>query len=181
MRKLILCFAVLCFYSSFADAAKDCCAKCDSVPHSPSCTNSEICNCEDIVTTDKTYGIVTTQKGSFMVNCNTIATASCLHGIPTYSCASGFYGTATSSTAGCTKCPSNAKCAGGNFSTFVCIQGYYKKGSSCSRCPVFSGGTYGTTAGAGATAITDCYLPSGTGDRDSTGSFTYTADCYYSN
>lgn len=92
----------------------------------------------------------------------------------TYSCASGYYGTATSPFAGCTKCPDNAICAGGNGSGFACAKGYYKNGSTCSQCP-----PSGTTTGTGATAITDCYLPSGTTFSESTGSGTYTADCKY--
>lgn len=178
MKKLIFSFAIVFFYSSAAYTALDCCGKCGGIPHSQSCKNSDICNCEDIVTTDYTYGIVTTQKGELLVNCNTIATAMCIHGIESYSCASGFYGTANNSTSGCTKCPSNATCRGGNFSVFVCLQGYYKNGDTCSRCPGF-GSTNGTTAGNGADSITDCYLPAGTSGSDATGSFTYTSDCYY--
>lgn len=63
---------------------------------------------------------------------------------------------------------------------YQCKQGYYGSGQSCTRCPS-SGGVYGTTALAGATAITECYLPSGTAFSDSTGSGTYTDKCYYTN
>ena len=65
---------------------------------------------------------------------------------------------------------------------YRCAVGYYgnpTSGSSgCSRCPS-SGGTYGTTASAGSTSITSCYIPSGTSFSDSTGSGRYTGNCYY--
>lgn len=63
---------------------------------------------------------------------------------------------------------------------YQCKKGYYGSGQSCTRCPS-SGGVYGTTAVAGAIAITACYLPSGTAFSDTTGSGTYTDDCYYQN
>lgn len=63
---------------------------------------------------------------------------------------------------------------------YRCNQGYYGSGQSCTRCPS-SGGVYGTTALAGATAITKCYLSSGTEFSDTTGSGTYTDKCYYTN
>ena len=97
-----------------------------------------------------------------------------------YKCDSGYYGTATSASSGCTKCPLNATCAGGNNSTFVCDKGYYNNGTGCTRCPA-SGGIYGTTANTGATAITECYIPSGSAFSDSTGNGTYTDNCYYTN
>lgn len=66
---------------------------------------------------------------------------------------------------------------------YRCAAGYYGSStngtSGCTRCPS-SGGVYGTCA-AGSTAITSCYLPSGTSFSDSTGSGTYTGNCYYSN
>ncbi len=97
-----------------------------------------------------------------------------------YRCANGYYGTPNSTTSGCTACPANATCTAGGNSTFTCNKGYYKNGTSCTRCPA-SGGTYGTTSAAGATSITSCYLPSGTSFSDSTGSGTYTGNCYYQN
>lgn len=63
---------------------------------------------------------------------------------------------------------------------YRCKQGYYGTDKSCTRCPS-SGGVYGTTADAGATAITECYIPSGTAFSDTSGSGTYTGDCYYQN
>lgn len=77
------------------------------------------------------------------------------------------------------------KCDGTYTTTneYRCAAGYYgnAKGTSvynltgCNQCP--SGGT----SAAGATVITGCYLPSGTTGSDSTGTYTYTSNCYYSN
>ncbi len=62
---------------------------------------------------------------------------------------------------------------------YQCKIGYYGTGKSCTECPA-SGGVHGTTSGAGATAITECFLPAGTAFSDGTGSGTYTDNCYYS-
>lgn len=65
---------------------------------------------------------------------------------------------------------------------YQCNKGYYGSGQSCTRCPSSSSSiVYGTTAANGATAITECYLPSGTIFSDGTGSGTYAGDCYYTN
>lgn len=67
---------------------------------------------------------------------------------------------------------------------YRCAVGYYGTStngtSGCTRCPA-SGGVYGTTAAAGSTVITSCYIPSGSSFSDSTGSGTYTGNCYYKN
>ena len=59
---------------------------------------------------------------------------------------------------------SEAICTGSIISKsclYRCKVGYYgEDGRMCSRCPS-SGGVYGTTAGAGATSITECYIPAG--------------------
>ena len=101
-----------------------------------------------------------------------------------YGCETGYYTTATSGSASmtCTICPANASCAGtdGIITNFKCRQGYYKDGTGCTRCPS-SGGIYGTTESTGATSITECYLPSGSTGTDSTGTFTVTDNCYWTN
>lgn len=94
----------------------------------------------------------------------------------TYSCAPGYYGKPTSYSSGCTVCPSKATCNGGE--TFSCDKGYYKSGNMCAQCPA-SGGIYGTTAGTGATSITECYLPTNTTMYDGTGYYIMTQNCYY--
>lgn len=67
--------------------------------------------------------------------------------------------------------------------SYRCIKGYYQGELICTRCPS-SGGIYGTTAAAGATSITECYIPAGTtrSFSDDTGSGTekFTSNCYYS-
>ncbi|MDE5615701.1 MAG: hypothetical protein K2I81_02615 [Alphaproteobacteria bacterium] len=128
------------------------------------------------ITTVRAAGKVTGSfpSGGGLVRCT------CSPGTVSYKCASGYYGTATSAQSGCTACPGNATCSGGNGSVFRCNVGYYKNGTSCTRCPA-SGGVYGTTAGAGATSVTECYLPSGTAFSDASGSGTYEGNCYYSN
>lgn len=75
-----------------------------------------------------------------------------------------------------------AKCK--TETVYQCAVGYYgrsKNGTSgCTRCPS-SGGVYGTTATAGSTAITSCYIPEGSSFSDGTGSGTYTGNCYFKN
>lgn len=75
-----------------------------------------------------------------------------------------------------------AKCI--ETTVYQCAVGYYGRStngtSGCTRCPS-SGGVYGTTAAAGSTAITSCYIPSGSSFSDGTGSGTYTGNCYYKN
>lgn len=75
----------------------------------------------------------------------------------------------------------SAMCSCGT-ATYKCAVGYYgspkNASSGCTRCPA-SGGVYGTTAAAGATSITKCYLPSGTAFSDTAGSGEYTGNCYY--
>lgn len=70
------------------------------------------------------------------------------------------------------------------FTTYRCAVGYYGSttdgASGCTRCPA-SGGVYGTTATAGSTVITSCYIPSGSPLSDSGGTFEYTENCYYKN
>lgn len=75
-----------------------------------------------------------------------------------------------------------AKCK--TETVYQCAVGYYGRStngtSGCTRCPS-SGGVYGTTATAGSTAITSCYIPEGSSFSDGTGSGTYTGNCYYKN
>lgn len=77
----------------------------------------------------------------------------------------------------------NAACSE-NIKTYVsCKPGYYYDSSllkTCTRCPA-SGGVYGTSADKNIDGVTSCYLPAGTTGSDDTGTFKYTADCYYAN
>ena len=77
----------------------------------------------------------------------------------------------------------SARCDCG-IPTYKCAIGYYgsptNETSGCTRCPA-SGGVYGTTASAGATSVTECYLRSGTAFSDASGSGRHEGKCYYSN
>lgn len=90
--------------------------------------------------------------------------------------------TTTKRTTQCVNNVATASCSSNN--TYKCAQGYYGSptefNKTCTRCPT-SGGIAGTTSGSGATSITECYIESGSTGSDSTGSFTYTGNCYYSN
>lgn len=74
-------------------------------------------------------------------------------------------------------CATLTRCA--SSIQFRCAAGYYGSSttgtSGCTRCP-----NSGVSM-AGSTEITSCYLPSGTTGTDTSGTYTYTADCYYSN
>lgn len=75
------------------------------------------------------------------------------------------------------------------MTSYTCAKGYYGRPSdfdkTCTRCPAYMRGSYGTTARMGAKKITECYVPSGSGFTEmtsngiKTGKGTYTGDCYY--
>ena len=145
-----------------------------STTYDSRCTNQVFCTSCKSSTTTNTSGVTTTTNRSMTATCNNChVTPSCNITSMTYKCASGYYGTATSAFAGCTKCPTNATCSGGNGSTFVCNSGTYKSGSGCESCP--SPGT----SPSGSTSISSCYIPSGTTGSDGSGTYKYTANCYY--
>ena len=56
---------------------------------------------------------------------------------------------------------------------FRCVAGYWGSGSTCSACPAPG------TSSAGTTTMRGCYIPAGTTGSDSTGTYKYTANCYY--
>ena len=73
-----------------------------------------------------------------------------------YRCAAGYYGSATGNAYGTTS------------------------PTGCTQCPS-SGGVAGQSVAGDNTAITKCYIPAGTSFSDSTGSGTYTNNCYWTN
>ena len=150
-----------------------CPISCSSVSYDSRCTNNTFCtSCKS--STRTANGVTTTTTRSMTSTCsNCHVTPSCKIISTTYKCASGYYGTATSAFAGCTKCPAYATCAGGNGSTYVCNSGTYKTSSGCASCP------WPGTSAAGSTSISSCYIRSGTLGSDDSGSYKYTADCYY--
>ncbi|MBQ8729036.1 MAG: hypothetical protein IJY77_01950, partial [Alphaproteobacteria bacterium] len=79
-------------------------------------------------------------------------------------------------------CATSGKCP---VSSFSCSGGYYKSGSSCSRCPQHSSsGTYGSSS-SGSTSSTSCYIGTGTSwsfsDTIGSGNAKFSSTCYYSN
>jgi len=61
----------------------------------------------------------------------------------------------------------------------VCNIGYYGTTTTgCTRCPP-EGGIYGLTAAKGKTKKTDCFFPAGMSIKDTSGTYEYTEDCYY--
>ncbi|MDE6477738.1 MAG: hypothetical protein K2L95_01400 [Alphaproteobacteria bacterium] len=60
-----------------------------------------------------------------------------------------------------------------NCTKYRCAGGTYGTNQSCTSCP--SGGTSADNS----TAITSCYIPSGTAFSDTSGTGTYTQNCYY--
>lgn len=76
----------------------------------------------------------------------------------------------------------NAACSEKTKTYVSCKQKYYYDsliggtGKTCYRCPRFDDAT---SADKNTKGVTACYLPAGTTGSDSTGTFEYTADCYY--
>ncbi len=64
------------------------------------------------------------------------------------------------------------KCVQGAITAF-CAIGQYSNNGTCIDCPD------GGTSEPGATSITQCYIPGGTGGTDATGTWKYTENCYY--
>lgn len=77
---------------------------------------------------------------------------------------------AISSTAWAANCPS------ASWYYESCKPGYYLSGGNCIACPAAAGVT---TVDKNTGGITSCYTS--TGGTDSTGTFEYTGNCYYSN
>ena len=154
--------------------SNSCTISCSSVTYDSRCEDNTFCTSCNSTTRTNNYGIVVTTGRRITTTCNNChVTPSCSITSTTYKCASGYYGTATSATSGCTKCPTNATCAGGNGSTYVCNKGTYKTSSGCESCP--SPGT----SPSGSTSISSCYIPLGTTGSDGSGTYKYTANCYY--
>ncbi|MBQ8294238.1 MAG: hypothetical protein IJX89_02530 [Alphaproteobacteria bacterium] len=79
-----------------------------------------------------------------------------------------------------TSCNAGYYLSGGNC--VACEKGTYKDSvgtdSSCSDCPSL-GGVAGTTSSAGTTSRTLCFIPSDSSVSDSSGTYIFTSDCFY--
>ncbi len=134
-------------------------------------------NCTSTTSTTITHVIAYTPKAVRRTCTATSMSCSCEidSSRATYKCEAGYYGNPTSIFSQCHECPSNATCPLDNNKTFKCNAGYYASGSSCVKCP-----TPGTSA-AGATSVTKCYVPANTEYTDTSGKYSFSSTCYYSN
>ncbi len=62
----------------------------------------------------------------------------------------------------------------------VCNTGYYLANNACNRCPDQDGAT-GTTVASNSGGKTSCYMPTSASMTDNTGTYSFTANCYYTN
>lgn len=105
-----------------------------------------------------------------------------------YRCAINYYGISHSDVittpTGCKKCPENGACYEGLNETFHCLQGYYKSGNECLKCPLVGTDadgkdTYGYTEyNLFEDDITRCKVNAGT-YTDETGTFELSDTCSY--
>lgn len=142
-----------------ANAAKNCCAKCPYNVNAAACTEN-CCDSPGTSTSEPDANhIITITTQTETVTCATSSTGTNLVMCRTTGsckCEKGYYGSPAYNLL-------NGGCTG-----------------TCTRCPA-SGGVYGTTASSGATSITECYIPTGTSLSDTTGTYQFTGNCYYSN
>ncbi len=154
----ILIITIIIAIAHDANAAQNCCnMACMNAPlgttisYDASCYDTNVCNCSGTTETELSGGVIEIKTKTRKQMCSASYVAS-------------------------TSCYTKT--------TYKCARGYYglptELNKKCTRCPS-SGGIYGTTSGSGATSITECYIESGSTGSDSTGSYTYTGNCYYSN
>lgn len=95
-----------------------------------------------------------------------------------YGCAANTYYVSGSGTGTvCVACPSNATCTStvGHTDGFTCKAGYYKTGTTCTRCNTIEGIQSSSTAGS--TSCTSCCIPANSTGSDTKGSFKITSQC----
>ncbi|MCM1293990.1 MAG: hypothetical protein NC311_00305 [Muribaculaceae bacterium] len=170
IKKLILvCLSIVTVTSGGAIAATSyskCCKGTACVPYTTSMTNCKSClmnsqcgdggilSCPDECP-NSDWTLVELESG--MLKTGPRYETRCVSYSCQYRCHDGSYGNPTSSAGGCTQCPTFKK----DTVSWLAIT---SRASSLS----------------GTTDITGCYIPLGTVISDTTGSFTYTDDCYYS-
>ncbi|MBN1324651.1 MAG: hypothetical protein JW974_00285 [Alphaproteobacteria bacterium] len=72
--------------------------------------------------------------------------------------------------------PASAEVTLGVCTLVSCATGYYKNSTVCTACP-----TPGTSADHNTGAITTCYITANDPLSDTTGTYVYTTNCYYTN
>ncbi|MBQ8293897.1 MAG: hypothetical protein IJX89_00735 [Alphaproteobacteria bacterium] len=161
MKKLFIIAGCIVWCACPADGALNCCASCPYNQTESQCTENCCTEGTTVSAPDENHIILETTN-TLTVTC---ATSRLLHNTVvcstknTCKCEQGYYGT-----------PS--------YSFGLVIGESGSCSGTCTRCPS-SDGVYGTTAAAGATSITECYIPSGTTFSDDTGSGIYTDSCHY--
>lgn len=75
--------------------------------------------------------------------------------------------------------PGECTGGGGGGGVTTCTAGQYNKNGTCVSCTSQTGHSSATSA-SGSTSITNCYLPRNTKGSNNYGSYTYTANCFYS-
>ena len=90
-------------------------------------------------------------------------------------CASGKWSSAGAGS--CSNPPANAT-VNSTQTGWYCNAGYYKDGSECIRCPSYEPQANGTSS-AGATSVTECFLPTSYSFSNGTGTYSPSASCYH--
>ncbi|MDE6250058.1 MAG: hypothetical protein K2M34_00275 [Alphaproteobacteria bacterium] len=179
-----------CTGTNYSTCYKTCSEKCNSSLSPTGCPANV--PCADWFGVDNNTTCSTGRQYYGSSTCTSTGTCACRYDIPeNYAiCPEGYrdcgntYNKSKDGEEVCCKIPAAGtyvKVAKGG--TVSCVAGNYCPGGT----EVFYGSTggmfscpgTGSTSKAGKSAITDCYLPSGTSFSDSTGSGVYTADCYY--
>ena len=142
-------------------SGKDC-VECGSVPQgcpcAPSCASTPI-----------TYTCICDEGYTSYPGNSTTTPCTCIK-----ECEAGYYKDGDN----CSLCPSNSTSDKGatSISDCYCKKNYYGSNGICKSCP-----ENGLTKSTKTTSINGCYIPSNTVLNDQYGTYTYDADCFYSN
>lgn len=155
--------ATMCYVVKFAEPPSQCVGFTQQIV-CPSATYYDCSACKNGTPTEKTVKLSSTESYTYGECLKTIVGGTCPDECPNLT-----WGDVSGKNY-------QARCDGNMLSPsceYQCKAGYYGTGTTCTACP-----SPGTSA-VGATAITECYIPSGTPFSDGTGSGTYKSDCYY--
>lgn len=142
--------------------------------------------CPSACPSDKEYTVDTRNHREAICDTST-STPTCK-----YRCLDGYYNTRLGAVVpSCTSCPSGATCRN---SAALCNRGYWRENIEnialgtttvkCNQCPALEGAT-GTVRGTTpsdkqVSSMTACYIPASQSIKDTSGTFNFIEDCYYS-